>query len=143
MKKSIILAVLLVFGVISMIAAPVLCASATDVAKQAAGATEVGKQVTGATEAAKSAAEAADTAKQAVSAAGTAKKAAGQTGKININTADNAQLESLPGIGPTTAAHITEYRQAHGGFKSVEELKQVKGIGNVKFNAIKDLITVE
>lgn len=154
MQKSIVLTVMMIVAVILAVAAPALCASATDVAKQAAGATDAGKQATTATDAAKSAAGAADTAKQTTSGAtdaakqatsttGAAKKAAGQTGKININKADNAQLESLPGIGPQTAKGITEYRQAHGGFKSVEELKQVKGIGDKKFDAIKDLVTIE
>lgn len=144
MKKSIVLTVLMVAAVILAVAHPALCASATDVAKQAAGTTDAAKQATGAADAAKQATSGAtDAAKQATSATGVAKKAAGQTGKININKADNAQLETLPGIGPQTAKGITDYRQAHGGFKSVEELKQVKGIGDKKFDAIKDLVTVE
>jgi competence protein ComEA len=75
------------------------------------------------------------------------KQAAEQTaageGKVNINTADAAQLESLPGIGPATAQSIIDYREEHGAFKSTEELKDVKGIGDKKFDAIKDLVTVE
>jgi comEA protein len=143
MKKAIVLMVFVVGAVIWALAPPALCASAADVAKQATGAPDVAKQATTATDAAKQATEAADTVKQATSATGVVKKAAGQTTKININTADNAQLESLPGIGPQTAKGITEYRQAHGGFKSVEELKQVKGIGDKKYDAIKDLVTME
>lgn len=143
MKKAIVLMVFVVGTVIWAMAPFALCASAADVAKQAAGASDVAKQATTATDAAKQATEAADTAKQATSATGVVKKATGQTTKININTADNAQLESLPGIGPQTAKSITEYRQAHGGFKSVEELKQVKGIGDKKYDAIKNLVTIE
>ena len=144
MKKSIVLTVMMIAALILAVAAPALCASATDVAKQAAGATDAAKQVSGAADSAKQATSGAtDAAKQATSTTGAAKKAAGQTGKININTADNDQLETLPGIGPQTAKGITEYRQAHGGFKSVEELKQVKGIGDKKFDAIKDLVTIE
>ncbi|SFM91378.1 comEA protein [Thermodesulforhabdus norvegica] len=63
--------------------------------------------------------------------------------KININTADKADLEKLPGIGPALAERIIQYRQEHGPFKTIDELKNVKGIGDKKFEAIKDLITVE
>lgn len=61
---------------------------------------------------------------------------------ININTADEKQLDALPGIGPTLAARIVEYRQANGPFKSIEEVKNVSGIGEKRFADIKDLITV-
>lgn len=59
---------------------------------------------------------------------------------ININTADAAKLESLPGIGPVLAGDIVAYREAHGGFNYIEELKKVKGIGDKKFEEIKDLV---
>jgi competence protein ComEA len=72
-----------------------------------------------------------------------AEQAAVQEGKINVNTADAAQLESLPGIGPATAKSILDHREQHGAFKSTEELKDVKGIGDKKYDAIKDLVTVE
>ena len=50
-------------------------------------------------------------------------------GSVNINKANTAQLQSLHGIGPTKAHEILKYRKAHGGFKSVNELVNVKGIG--------------
>jgi len=51
-------------------------------------------------------------------------------------------LDALPGIGPTLAARIVEYRQANGPFKSIEEVKNVSGIGEKRFADIKDFITV-
>ncbi|MCS7285595.1 MAG: helix-hairpin-helix domain-containing protein [Anaerolineae bacterium] len=62
---------------------------------------------------------------------------------ININTASQAELESLPGIGPTLARRIIEFRETHGPFKSIEDLKKVPGIGEAIFSRIKDLITVQ
>lgn len=61
---------------------------------------------------------------------------------VNLNTATAAQLESLPGIGARTAALIVEYRQKNGGFKKVEELMNVRGVGEKSFLKIKALITV-
>lgn len=63
--------------------------------------------------------------------------------KININTCTQADLESLPGIGSVLAQRIIDYRKANGGFKDIEEIKEVSGIGDKKFEAIKDLITVK
>lgn len=62
--------------------------------------------------------------------------------RININTASQAELESLPGIGPVLAQAIIEYRQANGPFKTIEELIDVPGIGPKTFEKIKALITV-
>jgi competence protein ComEA len=62
---------------------------------------------------------------------------------IDLNTATQAELDSLPGIGATRAEDILAYREAHGGFKSIDELKQVGGIGDTTFERIKDLIFVE
>lgn len=62
--------------------------------------------------------------------------------KININTATESQLENLPGIGPSTAMKIVNYRKENGLFKSIDEIKNVPGIGESKFNAIKDNICV-
>lgn len=63
------------------------------------------------------------------------------TQKININTATQEQLDTLPGIGQLTALKIIEYRKENGKFKKIEDIKQVKGIGEAKFNKLKDLIT--
>ena len=62
--------------------------------------------------------------------------------KVNINTATQTQLETLPGIGPSTALKIISYRQENGKFNSIEDIKQVNGIGESKFNNIKDLICI-
>ena len=61
---------------------------------------------------------------------------------LNLNTATVAQLEALPGIGKSTAERIVEYRQKSGGFKKVEELMNVKGIGEKSFLKLKPLVTV-
>lgn len=62
--------------------------------------------------------------------------------KININTATKTDLETLPGIGESTALKIIEYIKEKGKFKLIEDIKQVNGIGENKFNKIKELITV-
>ena len=63
--------------------------------------------------------------------------------KWNINTATEEELdENLPGIGPVIAKRIVEYRETYGGFSSVEELMNVSGIGEKRFAALKDLVTV-
>ncbi len=61
---------------------------------------------------------------------------------VNLNTATVAELETLPGIGPRTAALIIEYRQKNGGFKKIEDLMNVKGIGEKSFLKLKPLIVV-
>ena len=61
---------------------------------------------------------------------------------INLNTATVAQLETLPGIGKSTAERILEYRQKNGGFKKVEDLMNVRGIGEKSFLKMKPLITI-
>ena len=63
-------------------------------------------------------------------------------GVININTASVSELDGLVGIGPTYAQRIVEYREANGGFKSIEELKNVKGIGDKTFDKLKDSVTI-
>ena len=63
--------------------------------------------------------------------------------KVNINTADVAALESLPGIGPALAQRIVDYRQAHGPFAHTEDITEVSGIGPGVFEEIRDLITTE
>jgi competence protein ComEA len=62
--------------------------------------------------------------------------------KVNINTATQAELESLPRIGPKVAQRIIDYRTQNGNFKKVEDIMKVKGIGEKIFAQIKDLITV-
>ncbi|NLH01002.1 MAG: helix-hairpin-helix domain-containing protein [Clostridiales bacterium] len=62
---------------------------------------------------------------------------------IDINTASAQELDLLPGIGETLAKRIIEYRTEHGGFKSVDEIMKVSGIGSVKFEKIKKYITVQ
>ena len=63
--------------------------------------------------------------------------------KININTATQTQLETLPGIGPSTSLKIVNYREENGKFKNIEDIKDVSGIGDAKYENIKDLICVE
>jgi competence protein ComEA len=63
-------------------------------------------------------------------------------GKINLNKADVNELQNLPGIGPSKAAAIIEYRETNGPFKSVEDLKNISGIGDKTFDKLKELITV-
>ena len=71
-----------------------------------------------------------------------AKAAASITSPININTATAAQLEGLPGIGARTAQAIVDHRQKNGGFKKIEELMNVKGIGEKSFLKLKPMVTV-
>jgi competence protein ComEA len=62
--------------------------------------------------------------------------------KVNINTAEVWLLESLPGIGETLAQRIVDYRVANGYFQSIDDLKQMDGIGAAVFEKIKDKITI-
>ncbi len=63
--------------------------------------------------------------------------------KVNLNTATVEELDKLPGIGPALAQRIVDYRNQKGSFKKIEEVKNVKGIGDSLFNDIQDLVTVE
>jgi competence protein ComEA len=63
-------------------------------------------------------------------------------GPININTASQVELETLPGIGPSIAQRIIEYREANGPYPTIEAIQNVSGIGPSTFEQIKDLITV-
>ena len=62
---------------------------------------------------------------------------------ININTATQEELDTLPGIGPATAIKIIEYRKENGKFKQKEEIKEVSGIGEAKYEKIKEYISVK
>lgn len=67
----------------------------------------------------------------------------GTNAKININTADEKQLDTLPGIGPAMAARIISFRTDNGPFTNIEALKDVPGIGDKKFAQLANLITVD
>jgi competence protein ComEA len=67
---------------------------------------------------------------------------ASASGPLNLNTATVAQLEALPGIGRSVAERILEYREKSGGFKKVEDLMNVRGIGEKSFLKLKPLVTV-
>ena len=62
---------------------------------------------------------------------------------LNLNTATQAELELLPGIGPVLAQAILDYRDSFGGFSAKEQLKEVSGIGEKRYAAVEALITVE
>lgn len=67
------------------------------------------------------------------SGAGGPVAAGGGAGPVSLNTATADQLEGLPGVGPVLAQHIVEYRTEHGGFRSIDELREVNGIGDRRF----------
>ena len=64
-------------------------------------------------------------------------------GKVNINTADTVQLMTIPGIGPSKAAAIIQYREEHGLFKMPESLMDISGIGQKTFDKLESLVTVD
>ncbi|WP_435796258.1 helix-hairpin-helix domain-containing protein [Micromonospora chersina] len=72
----------------------------------------------------------------------TAGGAAPGGGPVNLNTATLAQLDALPGVGPVLAQRILDHREQHGGFRSVSDLRQVDGIGDARYEQLKDLVTV-
>lgn len=72
----------------------------------------------------------------------TSKNTSAKSSKININTANQTDLETLPGIGPSTAQKIINYRKENGKFSSIEDIKKVSGIGESKYSKIKDYITI-
>ncbi len=66
-----------------------------------------------------------------------------KTQKININKASQSELETIPGIGPSTALKIINYRNENGKFNSIEDIKKVSGIGNAKYEKMKEYITIK
>ena len=62
--------------------------------------------------------------------------------KVNINTASLEELQKLPRVGPQIAQRILDYRKENGGFKKIEDILKVRGIGEKVFSQLKDLITV-
>lgn len=74
------------------------------------------------------------------SAAGAAGAPGG--GKVNLNTATLAQLDALPGVGPVLAQRILDQREQRGGFRAIGDLRQVEGIGDARYEQLKDLVTV-
>ncbi len=67
----------------------------------------------------------------------------GESGKVNINTAKQTELETLPGIGTATAEKIIDYRNKNGKFNTIEDIQNVKGIGEAKYENIKESICVK
>ena len=62
--------------------------------------------------------------------------------KININTADYDELQAIIGVGPVIAQRIIDYRETNGPFRVIEDIKEVKGIGNKTFDKMRDQITI-
>ncbi|MEV8307838.1 ComEA family DNA-binding protein [Streptomyces flavidovirens] len=76
----------------------------------------------------------------AAGGSGAAAAAGGPAGPVGLNAATAEQLETLPGVGPVLAQHIIDYRTEHGGFRSVDELREVKGIGDRRFADLQPLV---
>lgn len=68
--------------------------------------------------------------------------AAGPAAKIDLNTASAAQLDTLPGVGPVTAQHIVDWRSRNGRFARVEQLREIDGIGERRFQQLRELVTI-
>jgi competence protein ComEA len=75
-------------------------------------------------------------------AAGSGADGSGTTGPVSLNTATAAELDQLDGVGPATAEKILAWRKQHGGFRSVDDLKQISGIGPKRFEALKDKVRI-
>jgi competence protein ComEA len=61
-------------------------------------------------------------------------------GPVSLNTATAEQLDTLPGVGPVLAQHILDYRTQHGGFTSIDQLRNVNGIGSRRFADLRNLV---
>ncbi len=72
--------------------------------------------------------------------AGASGVAAAGGGPVSLNSATVEQLDTLPGVGPVLAQHIIDYRTEHGGFRSVDELREVNGIGDRRFADLSDAV---
>ncbi len=75
-------------------------------------------------------------------AAGVSVSGSSATGPVDLNSATAAQLDALPGIGPSTAAAIVAYRDKHGPFTSIDGLLEIKGLGTSKVDALRELVRV-
>ena len=80
--------------------------------------------------------------KTAVTRSATARQRATPGAPVNLNAASLAQLQTLPGVGASTAQRILDYRQKNGAFKKIEELMNVKGLGEKSFLKLKPLVNV-
>lgn len=83
-----------------------------------------------------------DTSSQKEQDGDTATNTTNSSGKVNINSATVEELDTLPGVGPSTAQKIVDDRTQNGPFTSVEDLKRVSGIGDKKFNSLSDYICI-
>jgi competence protein ComEA len=79
---------------------------------------------------------------QPAKASRSSKSAASSSAVVNVNTASAAEFEALPGVGPKLAARIIEYREKHGPFKKVEDLMNVRGLGEKNFLKLKAQLTL-
>jgi competence protein ComEA len=84
----------------------------------------------------------AQTTKTAAAKSATARQRATPGAPVNLNAASLAQLQTLPGVGASTAQRILDYRQKNGAFKKIEELMNVKGLGEKSFLKLKPLVNV-
>ena len=75
--------------------------------------------------------------------ANTSSSSSNKTSKININKATQTELETIPGVGPSTALKIIDYRDENGKFSSIEDIRNVSGIGDAKYEKMKDYIAVK
>ena len=82
------------------------------------------------------------TADNAILNEGTNNKSTQNTTMVNINTASKEELDTLPGVGPATADKIIEYRETNGQFNSIEDIKNVRGIGEAKFSKMQSRIQI-